>query len=176
MQLVFEFCTSEARPAVEAVWRVLGDSEYTLQTGRAEREIRIDATLESITSKLESGEIDSFIAYPKSGAVRYAMVLSPTVADEPRSFYMGTVEYTARDYQWIWDLLLNVPNLSIVCLGLEEGVDLRDEHLWIGTFPWDQSPLVIGAVRDSESDSNAWVVRQGPEMRWLEARGTGGIG
>ena len=83
---------------------------------------------------------------------------------------MGTVEYTARDYQGIWDLLLNVPNLSIVCLGFERGVDLRDEQLQVGTFPWDQSPLVIGAVRDSESDSNAWIVRQGPEMRWLKAR------
>jgi len=169
MQLVFEFCASDARSAVGAVSRVLGDAEYTLQYGRAERGTRIDAVVESATSKLESGEIDSLVVYPKSGAIRYAMVLAPTAADEPRPFYMGTIEYTAGDYQWLWELLLSAPSLSIVCVGFEEGVELRQGHLDVSTFPWHQWPLAIGAVRDRESSApDAWVVKPGPEMRWLE--------
>jgi hypothetical protein len=170
MQLVFEFCAPEARSAIEAVQRVIGESGYTLRGEAAGTGIEIVGGFHAAATMLESGELDSFTAYPKTvGAIRYGMVTKPLSGDEPRSLYMGTIEYTARDYGWIWDLLLSLPRLTVVCLGYEEGVELRDGSLESDTFPWNQWPLVIGAVRKMDpSGSGTWTIKKGPEMRWFE--------
>jgi hypothetical protein len=82
------------------------------------------------------------------------------------SAYLGTIEYLGDDYKALWDLILSVPGLSFACLGFEEGVELDDSALSIETFPWDQWPLVIGALRGT-SGLQQWTIRQGPEMRWF---------
>lgn len=170
MQLIFEFCAAETRPVVEAVLRVLGDAAYTLKGGFGGNEVSMDGGIGSAMSKLDNCEIDSFIAFPGTGPIRYAMVTSPVLGADPLSLYMGTVEYAARDYQWIWDRLMSVTGLTVICLGFEEGVELRDGRLEVDTFPWDEWPLVIGAVRATDaSGRNVWLVKNGPEIRWMDS-------
>lgn len=170
MQLVFEFCAYEARPVLDGVRAVLGLSEYAIHAGRGWQEVPTEGPPESIIARLETGEIDSFVAYPKSGPVRYAMVLSPACRDNG-SYYLGTVEYTARDYERLWNLLLGLPDLVLVCLGYEEGVELGQDLPNADTLPWAQWPLVVGAVRDAQSSNpNGWIIKEGPEMRWFKDR------
>lgn len=170
MQLVFECCAATIRPVVEAVQIVLGDSVYTLLAGIRGNYVSMDGGIESAISKMDGLEIDSFVVYPKCESIRYAMVSSPTVGAEALSLYMGTIEYTAKDYRWIWDRLMIVSNMKVVCLGFDEGVELSDDQLEVDTFPWDAWPLVVGAMWVTEpAGTTVRVVRNGPEMHWLEA-------
>ena len=98
--------------------------------------------------------------------IRYALVTCPYFAGQQRSSYMGTIEYLGDDYKTLWDLILTVPGLTFACLGFEEGVELDDSALNHETFPWDQWPLVVGALRDP-SGLQQWMIRQGPEMKWF---------
>jgi hypothetical protein len=101
--------------------------------------------------------------YPENGPIRYALISSPFTSGRSLSRYLGTIEYTERDFRPMWNLLLSVRGLSLVCLGFEEGVEISDDVLGPATFQWNQWPLVIAAVKNSPSDSK-WIIREGPEM------------
>jgi hypothetical protein len=122
--------------------------------------------LESLATQLETGEISSFTLHPEMGMIRYALVLAPFVDGPKRSFYLGTIEDTGKDYQSIWEVLLDTPGLTVACLGYDEGVELEDSHLTVETFPWSEWPLAIGALRDLP-ESESWTTREGPEMKRL---------
>jgi hypothetical protein len=166
MQLVFEFGSRNIAPVFEAIRRAIGDRPSTVQClpkGQTGYE-PTDDSLESAGVKLGKGEISAFSVRPREGLIRYALALVPFFQGDPLSFYLGTIEYTGRDFEWIWDLLLATPGLTVACLGFEEGVELSDATLAVETFPWAEWPLVVGALRD---DSGSWVIREGPEMRWF---------
>jgi hypothetical protein len=122
--------------------------------------------LESLATQLETGEISSFTLHPEMGMIRYALVLAPFVDGLKRSFYLGTIEDTGKDYHSIWEVLLDTPGLTVACLGYDEGVELEDSHLTVEAFPWSEWPLAIGALRDP-SESESWTTREGPEIKWL---------
>ncbi|MGH9719987.1 MAG: hypothetical protein ACRD8O_07225 [Bryobacteraceae bacterium] len=168
MQLVYEFGATEIEPTVAAIQRALGSTQYSVKcmpndSGTYEP---TEDSLSSATLKLKEGVLASFSLHPNDGPIRYALVTCPFFAGQQRSIYLGTLEYLGDDYQPLWNLILGVARLSMACLGFEEGVELEDNALSVETFPWNQWPLVIGALRD-QSASQQWIVRQGPEMRWF---------
>ena len=170
LQLVFEFGTNQVEPIEEAIRRVFGGLLYTAKCvpRGSDTNEPVSASLETLTARLKDGEISSFTLYPEGGEIRYALLLPPFFDETKRSFYLGTIEYTGSDYKQIWDQILDTPGLNFACLGHEEGVELDDSNLTVGTFPWSEWPLVIGALRDP---TGSWITREGPEMKWLR-RGT----
>ena len=126
MQLVVEFGARKAGPVVAAIRQVLGESasDASVWTESENAGVPSDETLERIASRLEGGTTKSFVTYPQMENIRYVLVTAPSL-DPPRSLYMGTVEYTSSEFSKLWDLLLTVPELTIICIGFEEGVELR---------------------------------------------------
>jgi len=168
MQLVYEFGANELAPIVEAIQRAVYSTEYSVKCMPNDSDTYepTEDSLSSATLKLKEGVLSSFSLHPNSGLIRYALVTCPFFDGQQRSIYLGTIEYLGDDYKALWKLILSVPGLSIACLGFEEGVELDDNALSVETFPWNQWPLVIGALRD-QSGLQQWVIRQGPEMRWF---------
>ena len=169
MQLVFEFGAANIGPIIEAIQRVLGPTPYTvscLPKDSSEYGNTSD-TLASAGAKLGNDNIASFSLHPRGGLVRYALVTAPFFDGQPRSLYLGTIEYIGSDYKPIWNTLLATSGLKVVCLGYDEGLELEDDKLTMETFPWDEWPLAIGALWNA--DLNAWNVREGPEMKRLSA-------
>jgi hypothetical protein len=70
---------------------------------------------------------------------------------------MGTIEFIGEQWQPIWNMLLSNPMFGVVCIGLDEGVELEDELLRPDSFPWDVWPTFAGAVRDERGE---WVKRE----------------
>jgi hypothetical protein len=126
-------------------------------------------TLESAAAKLTKGQISSFAAHPSSGIIRYVMINAPGFGGQPRSAFLGTVEFVSDDYRPLWELALASPGIWAACVGFEEGVELDDSKLTASSFPWSQWPLVIGGVRSDASDG-PWIVHNGPEMRWFRGK------
>jgi hypothetical protein len=118
---------------------------------------------------ISSGDVTAFAISPRAAAIRYVLALRPFFEGEALSLYTGTIEYTGRNYAPIWETLLQTPGLKFVCVGYEEGVQLRDDRLSVETFPWKDWPLVIGALR-SNPDSKSWVIREGPEIKRFSPR------
>ena len=169
MQPVYEFGAKELVPVVAAIQKAIGRTPYSVKCmpNDSDNWELAEDFLSSAVLKMKEGVLTSFSLHPSSGLIRYALVLCPFFAAQQRSAYMGTIEYLGDDYKVLWDLILTVPGLSFACLGFEEGVEIDDSALSVETFPWDQWPLVIGALRDP-SGLQGWVMRKGPEMRWFE--------
>jgi hypothetical protein len=106
-----------------------------------------------------SGRVSSFVLRPRNGGIRYAMLMGPDIGGEKLPGYMGTIEYTRGDYIQIWNRLLNVDGLQILCLANEEGVEFSVDQLVAETFPWDDFFLMLGAVRSHVGDR---IVKHGP--------------
>jgi hypothetical protein len=158
-QLVFEFWSQEIEAVVEAITRVLDGSPTENEIAPAS--LRYEPTQKGLdwgVTQVRTGLVVSFVLRPENGAIRYAMLNGPDVGGVQRPGYMGTIEYTRNDYIQIWSRLLGVDGLRIVCLGFEEGVEFNRDHLETETFPWDDSFLVIGAVRSREGD---WIMKHG---------------
>jgi hypothetical protein len=127
MQLVFEFCAVDLGPVIEAIRRVLTSLDYRMQAGTGYVHVPTTDTLEGITERLERSEINSFVAYPKNGPVRYVLLTSQKRQGDLHGYFMGTVEYTSADYHGIWNLLLGSLGLFIVCIGYETA-GLQSHH------------------------------------------------
>jgi hypothetical protein len=168
MQLVYEFGASEIEPIVAAIRRSMGSAQYSIRCMPSDSDSYepTEDSLSSVTAKLEEGALASFSLHPNTGLIRYALVTCPFFAGQQRSIYLGTIEYLGDDYKPLWNLILGVAGLSMACLGFEEGVELDDNALSVDTFPWNQWPLVIGALRDP-CGLQQWTIRQGPEIRWF---------
>jgi hypothetical protein len=168
MQLVYEFGATAMEPIAEVIQNAMGSTQYTVRCMPNDSDT-YQPTADSLCSaaaKLREGLLASFSLHPVQGLIRYALVVGPFFAGQQRSIYLGTIEYVGDDYQALWEMILRVPGLSVACLGFEEGVELEDKVLSAETFPWNQWPLVIGALRD-QSGLQQWTIRAGPEMRWL---------
>jgi hypothetical protein len=168
MQLVYEFCAKELEPILEVIQRALSDVQYSMKCMPNDSDTYepSEDSLSSAAFKMKEGVLTSFSLHPINSPIRYTLVTGPFFAGQQLSTYLGTIEYVGDDYKELWNLILNVPGLSFACLGFEEGVELEDSVLSAETFPWNQWPLVIGALRD-QAGSQQWMIRQGPEMRWF---------
>jgi hypothetical protein len=168
MQLVYEFGANEVEPVIEVIQQALGDTPYSVKSlpNESDTYSPTDDPLATVALKLRDGQIASFSLHPDGGLVRYALATCPGFDGQPLSLYLGTIEYTGNDYEPLWNLILSAPALTVACVGFEEGVEIEDSMLSVGSFPWNQWPLVVGAVRDA-SVSQSWTIKQGPEMRWF---------
>jgi hypothetical protein len=158
-QLVFEFWSKEIEPVVEAISRIL-DSCPTENT-MAPLSLQYEPTHEGLSfaaHHVRTGSISSFVLRPKNNPLRYAMLNGPDIGGVKRPGYMGTIEYTGNDYSPIWSQLLDSSGLRIVCLGFEEGVQITEDYLTAGSLPWEDSFMVIGAVR---SRTGEWIIKHG---------------
>lgn len=168
MQLVYEFGAKEVDPVIEVIHRALGDTPYAVSCLPNDSDTYgpTEDSLASAVLRLERGEVASVALDLKAGLIRYGLITCPFFAGQHRSIFLGTIEYLGNEYKPLWNLVLSVPGLSVACLGFEEGVEIEDDKLSVESFPWDQWPLVIGALRDP-SASQSWTIKQGPEIRWF---------
>lgn len=168
MQLVYEFGARNVEPVSEAIRQALGSTPYSVKCMPNDSDMYepTEDSLSSATLKLKNGDLASFSLHPHAGLIRYALVTCPYFAGEQRCVYLGTIEYLGEEFRTLWNLILGVRGLSIACLGFEEGVELDDNAMKLDAFPWNQWPLVIGALRD-QFGLQQWTIRQGPEMRWF---------
>jgi hypothetical protein len=159
-QLVFEFWSQEIEPVVEAIKLILDG--HPTENHAAPHSLHYEPVQQGLdwaAQQVYAGHIASFVARPKSGGIRYAMLNGPNIGSDKRPGYMGTIEYTQGDYTNIWNRLLDVDGLKMVCIGSEEGVEFSRDQPPDETFPWDDSFLVIGAVRGRVGE---WTIKQGP--------------
>jgi hypothetical protein len=159
-QLVFEFWSQEVEPVVEAITRVLDGCPTDNKAARSS--IEFEPTQQGLdwgVQQIRDGRVSYFLLYPRSGGIRYAMLMGPELSDKKRPGYMGTIEYTRLDYIHIWDRLLDMNGLQILCLGHEEGVEFSVDQLVAETFPWDDRFLMLATVRSIAGDR---IVKHGP--------------
>jgi hypothetical protein len=169
MQLVFEFGSRELDPILEAIQHTIGEAEYAMCCLPTDSEAarQTTDTLAEAASKLRAGIIRAFTQFPQNEVIRYVLVTRPFFDGQQRSLFLGTIEHIGNDYRPLWNMLLEVPGLSVVCVGFEEGLELEDKVLSVESFPWNEWPLVIGALRLDQTGVGPWEIREGPEMKWF---------
>lgn len=160
-QVVIEFGSPTFGPVFDAVLSLIGrptaiDTE-SRSGGRGTFPATKDA-LEAIAKKFADGQIASATFRTESGGVRYGLILEPRYNGQDLSVWMGTVELTTDDWRPYWDALLLFDALAFVCVGEEEGVELTDGNLTVDSFPWDEWPLLVGALR-AEGGSR-WLIKE----------------
>jgi hypothetical protein len=165
MQYVFKSVAESLDALLGAVQTAMGSSGYKLRELSTDSDtfIPTDDSLQHAIQSMRQGKLATIAVHPESGPIRYALISSPLTCGRSLSQYLGTIEYTERDFRPLWNMLLSVRGLSLVCLGFEEGVDISDEILKHALFPWNAWPLVIGAIKHLPSDTK-WIIGEGPEM------------
>ncbi len=159
-QLVFEFWSQQIEPVVEAITRILDGCRTVNKAASSSLEFEpTQQGLDGAAQQMCLGRISCFVLYPQNGGIRYAMLGGPDPGGTKRPGHMGTIEYTRLDYIHIWDRLLDMDGLQVLCLGHEEGVEFSVDQLVAETFPWDASYLMIAAVRSHVGDR---MVKHGP--------------
>jgi hypothetical protein len=123
-------------------------------------DVETERPLTGVVTDLESGIVASAVIRCTDERIRYAHISSPLFNKEGLSKWMGTIELGVETWSFVWDALLGNPGLLFVCVGHEEGVELRDEQLSVDSFPWSEWPLLIGAVRPTQGSE--WVIRRRP--------------
>jgi hypothetical protein len=165
MQYVFKFVAESIDAVLGAIQAAMGNTKYKLRELSSDSDtfIPTDDPLQQAAQDMRQGKLATIAVHPENAPIRYALISSPFTSGRSLSHYLGTIEYTERDFRPIWNMLLSVRGLSLVCLGFEEGVEISDDVLRPATFQWNQWPLVIAAIKNSPSDSE-WIIREGPEM------------
>jgi hypothetical protein len=161
-QIVIEFGAPTFDPVINALLSVIGtpttiEIEYPSnerQSCPATKEF-----MEIVSGKLTDGRLVSVTIRTDCEDIRYGLISRPDSGGYFRSMWMGTVEVTTEDWRRYWDALLRFESLAFVCVGDEEGVELTDENLTVDSFPWDEWPILVGALRAGDGETG-WVVRE----------------
>jgi hypothetical protein len=157
-QYVIEFGSENLGHVVEAINNCL-DGPYSIEPRDLRHEPasgKIEASLNELSEALESGELGSVTIRNGDSRIRYGLITSPKLDGCQLSLWMGTIELGVEDWRFVWDRLLHQNGLKFVCVGAEEGVELADGQITFETFPWTEWPLLVGAVRTTESE---WAIR-----------------
>jgi hypothetical protein len=160
-QVVIEFGSPSFGPVFDALLSLIGRPtaiDMESRSGGREALRATKDTREAIAKKFADGQVASATFRPESGGVRYGLILEPRYKGQDLSVWMGTVELMTDDWRPYWDALLLFDALVFVCVGEEEGVELNDDNLNVDSFPWDEWPLLIGALR-AEGGSR-WAVKE----------------
>lgn len=160
-QYVIEFGADRAQAIASAIGLCL-PSPHHISVDTADRQmnyVKAERGLADVVADLKAGVVASAVIRCNDERMRYALIVCPRFNNSGLSKWMGTIEVCVEDWSFVWDALLVRTDLLFVCVGAEEGVELRDEQLNVELFPWTQWPLLVGALRmDSGLD---WVVRRG---------------
>jgi hypothetical protein len=166
-QFVIEFGAPTLDPVFAALLSVIDCPtfiEMELRSGGSEQCPASKDALESVRKKFAEREIVSATFRADSEDVRYGLILEPRYNGQHLSMWMGTVELVSEKWRQYWDALLRLEGLSFACVGEEEGVELTDERLTVASFPWEEWPILVGALRTPEGGSD-WVIRQQVHVR-----------
>jgi hypothetical protein len=159
-QFVIEFGAPHAHAVAGAISDCLSPPlTITVDDKTAEMSyVSTDRPLERVIADLEAGTAYSAIIRNTDERIRYALVASPRFNNSSLSMWMGTIEVSSEDWKFVWDRILEHPDLRFICVGDEEGVELRDEQISVDAFPWTEWPLLIGAVRSA--GPGEWTIRR----------------
>ena len=161
-QIVVEFGAPEYHPTLSALLAMIERPTAIVtecKTGGSEQFSATPEAIEAISQKFEHGEIVSATFRTESEGVRYGLITAPHYNGQRLSMWLGTVELTAIDWRSYWNALLRLDGLMFVCVGDEEGVELTDDNLTLASFPYNQWPMVVGALRNEQSGPS-WVIRE----------------
>lgn len=161
-QVVIEFGAQTLGPVRDAMTSLIGTPiaiETEFRSGGGETCPATEDTIEALSRKFAAGQIASVTFRTKSEGVRYGLILQPRYSGQNLSMWMGTIELTTEDWRRYWDALLRFDALAFVCVGDEEGVELTDDNLAVASFPWNEWPMLAGALRIGEG-STGWVIRE----------------
>jgi hypothetical protein len=167
-QYVFTITAESLAPVALAVESCVAGQACSIHTCRtpADGFAELSGDLHDCAAMFERGELQTVLVRPESGPIEFSLIHHPSVHGRNFSLYSATFEYTSKEWPNLWNLLLSLPGLRTVSLGMEEGVELADSSLSPEWFPWNEWPLIIGAVRSDGVDGR-WVVREGPEMKGM---------
>ena len=121
----------------------------------------LDSTLRS----LQDGTLAAAILRTSTPGVRLAVLSAPNVFGGRLSQWVGPIDFTAPAQNWrpIWSTALRHERVLAASLSLDDGIELSDEQLSVDKFPWQESRLVIAAVRAA---NGAWVTRENQNPSW----------
>ncbi len=121
----------------------------------------LDATLRS----LQDGTLAVASLRTSKPGIRSALLMAPNTFGTRLARWMGSIDFTApaQDWRSIWATALRHERLLVASLSLDDGIELNDQQLSVDSFPWQESRLVIAAVRAADG---AWVTRENPNPSW----------
>lgn len=119
--------------------------------------------LELALDRLQTGELAVVVLRISQRGFRSALLMAPSIFGGRLSQWMAAIEFTAEDWRPIWDAALSERRASLVCLSIDDDLDLSDDEVSVQTFPWNESRLVAAAVRDAKGE---WVVHENPSPSW----------
>ena len=165
-QIIFEFGAAEPQNVLDAITLAIGEAKYQVKVLKpADIEsvayISTQDSIESAGKNLRQREIASFIVYPDSKMIRYAMMNPPGSWGENFPLWYGAIECVDLSVMDLFNGLLNIP-LHFLSVSMEEGLELRKEHLAPEKFPWNHAQLIVGAVKAEVSNGRDWMIKNGP--------------
>ena len=160
-QIVIEFGSPSLGPVLDAMTSLIERPsilEMELRSGGGVTSPATKAAIAAIPQKFTDREIASITLRTEAEEIRYGLILEPRFKGQDLALWLGTIELTTEGWRRYWDRLLQSDGLTFVCVGDEEGVELNDRSLTVSSFPWDEWPLMIAALRGSSGSD--WVIRE----------------
>ena len=155
-QFVFEFASRDLLQVADAVKAAVAPfSEIsTARAVKGDSWEYVETTLDfdRVVADMSSGSLMSVLVSGNKTDIRYGLITCPNFNGGKLSLWMGTIEFIGDEWHPIWDSLLSNTALQVVCVGLDEGVELEDEFLSPESFPWNVWPTFAGAVRDDKGE------------------------
>jgi hypothetical protein len=120
---------------------------------------------DSSLRRLREGTLAAAIIRTSTPGIRFGLVTAPNVFGGRLSQWVGTVDFAApaQDWRTVWSTVLRDERLLAASLSLDDGIELSDEQLSVDRFPWEESRLVVAAVRGADG---TWMTRENPKPSW----------
>jgi hypothetical protein len=162
-QIVTEFASFSPRRIVGVLDELVQPQTVTRASSRSEplrSELQAPGLLPLLPGLIRR-ELSSATVHSKGG-IRYGAIFCPGFNRGQTSFWMGTIELKSPDWRPTWDALLKTSELLVVCVGMEEGIELStDISITSESFPWTDRQLMIGATK---GPNDTWDIREGPAI------------
>jgi hypothetical protein len=162
-QFVIEFGSPTLGPVLDGLLSLIGCPhalETSFPSGGGATTPATKRALDAIPQQFADRRIASVTFRTGTAGVRYGLILEPRFNGRDLTVWMGTIELTTNDWRPYWDKLLQFDGLVFICVGNEEGVEMTDQSLTVASFPWDEWPVVIAALRHPGGKQEDWVIRE----------------
>ncbi|HEY0875845.1 MAG TPA: hypothetical protein VGD94_20385 [Vicinamibacterales bacterium] len=88
----------------------------------------------------------------------------PNAFGDNLSCWMASVDIdTTTAWNNFWTIALRSPEVHLVCVCIDDSIELSDETLSVETFPWNERRLIFAAVRMNDGE---WETRENPWPSW----------
>jgi hypothetical protein len=141
-QYVIEFGADQLQSIADALSRCMEPPlDISLDAPGAEMHyVAAGDLLAGVLAALETGTATSAVVRNLDERIRYGLTTNPRFNRSDLSLWMGTIEIGIEQWEPVWEMLVKESHLRFVCVGREEGVELRDEQIHADTFPWTEWP------------------------------------